>query len=107
MSITSIASHEKNLKALSDFRRSARKMNPTRRHRPAIWECMLGTVYARNAAGKVEYFDYDYVAAVAHVGPYVDARVSRVTRGYYDLQGTEIPAGKLVWFVIDNPTEVL
>jgi hypothetical protein len=90
-----------NLKALNAFRASAKKAAPTKRHRPALWENMLGTVYARNAAGKVEYFDYDWQRAIEFIGPYSDVRVSRIKRGgYYDLSGTELPSGKLVWFVV-------
>lgn len=56
-------------------------LKPTRAHRPALWECMLGTVYAMNAAGEARYFDYDYEAAQAFAGvdqPGADPRVARV-----------------------------
>ena len=43
-----------------------RKMKPTLKHRPAIWEAILGTVYAMNDAGETKYFDYDWNAAKAH-----------------------------------------
>ena len=46
----------------------ARKMRPTLNHRPAIWECMLGTVYAMNEEGVTEYFDYDWDDAKQHAG---------------------------------------
>lgn len=42
---------------------SAPKKKPTQNHRPAIWENMLGTVYAMNEEGETKYFDYDYQAA--------------------------------------------
>jgi len=45
-----------------------RHMKPTPSHRPAIWECMLGTVYALNDKGKVRYFDFDYDAAKEFAG---------------------------------------
>lgn len=45
--------------------RKARKMKPTKKHRPAVWECILGTVHARDDSGQVRYFDYDYDAAFA------------------------------------------
>ncbi len=45
-----------------------RKMKPTKKHRPAIWECMLGTVYAMNDEGVIEYFDYKYDEAIAFSG---------------------------------------
>jgi hypothetical protein len=55
---------------------------PTRNHRPAVWECMLGTVYALNDAGECRYFDYDHAAALAFAGVDVkaDNRSHRVTR---------------------------
>jgi hypothetical protein len=42
----------------------ARRMKPTLKHRPAIWENMLGTVYAMNDEGEVRYFDYNFAAAI-------------------------------------------
>ena len=61
---------------------SAPKKRPTLRHRPAIWECMLGTVYAMNDAGETRYFDYDYEAALEHAGfsPERDPRWYRISR---------------------------
>jgi hypothetical protein len=57
----------------------ARK-RPTRKHRPAVWENMLGTVYALDDDGHVKYFDYDYEAALAFAGvrPDRDLRTYRV-----------------------------
>jgi len=68
---------------------------------------MLGTVYARSlATGAVEYFDYDYAQAIAHIGAHEDVRVHRLSKdGYYDLSGTEIPRGKLVWFARAERTQ--
>ena len=57
------------------------KAAPTKKHVPAIWECMLGTVYAMNTAGEARYFDYDYDAAKQWAGvdqPGVDLRLARV-----------------------------
>jgi hypothetical protein len=68
---------EKNLNALSAFRASAKKAKPTKQHRPGLWENMLGTVYARNPQGKVEYFDYDWADAIAFIGPVEDIRCAR------------------------------
>lgn len=54
---------------------------PTKSHRPAVWECMLGTVYALNAEGECRYFDYDHEAALAFSGvtlPGAEPRVARV-----------------------------
>jgi len=75
--------------ALNAFRAAAKKAKPTRQHRQALWECMLGTVYACNAKGKVEYFDYDYAKAIAFIGPFEDVRCHR-------------EAGKWVWWVKDK-----
>ena len=41
---------------------------PTKAHRPAIWEVMLGTVCALSPAGEARCFDYDFEAAKAHAG---------------------------------------
>lgn len=56
---------------------------PTRKHRAAIWENMLGTVYAMNPKGKVKYFDYDYAGAVAwaEITAASDVRRGRYTWG--------------------------
>lgn len=45
-----------------------REMKPTMKHRPALWECMLGTVYAMNADREIEYFDYDWERAIEFAG---------------------------------------
>jgi len=58
----------------------ARKMRPTQKHRPAIWECMLGTVYARNAAGEVRYFDYKWDDARAFAGVDLEGADPRLHR---------------------------
>lgn len=46
----------------------ARKAKPTKDHRPAIWESLLGTVEARSPEGITRYFDYDWEAARAFAG---------------------------------------
>lgn len=63
---------------------SCRKMKPTLAHRPALWENMLGTVFALNAEGKCHYFDYDLEAAYEFAGLDIrnesgDNRVFKVT----------------------------
>lgn len=51
----------------SPFAGGERKPSVTLKHRPLVWECMLGTVYARDPkTGKVLYCDYDYSKAHAH-----------------------------------------
>ncbi len=59
-----------------------RKLAPTLQHRPAIWECMLGTVYAMSPSGEVRYFDYDHDAAVefAEISADSDPRIARPNR---------------------------
>lgn len=52
--------------------RQGRRMRPTLNHRPAVWECLLGTVYAMNDAGEVRYFDFDYDAANEFAGVTAD-----------------------------------
>ena len=59
----------------------------TIKHRPLIWECMLGTVYAmdwttKDINAKGEYFDYDYTKAHHHakVAQCTDLRVCRVKK---------------------------
>jgi hypothetical protein len=49
-----------------------RSMKPTGQHRPAVWENMLGTVFAMNDDHKVQYFDYDHESALAFAGVTAD-----------------------------------
>lgn len=68
---------------------------PTRAHRPAVWENMLGTVYAMNDAREVRYFDYDHDGALAFAGVREegrDPRVARATR-LHRAEGRLTPAG--------------
>lgn len=44
------------------------KRRVTKRHRPALWEAMLGTVYAMNDVGDVRYFDYRWRDAIEFAG---------------------------------------
>ena len=72
----------------------ASKAAPTKAHRPAIWECMLGTVYAMSPDGEARYFDYDHTAALQWAqidGPDADLRVARVKvyRNYVRSGATE------------------
>ena len=39
------------------------KKKPTLKHRPAIWENILGTIFASDRKGNSEYFDYNYIEA--------------------------------------------
>lgn len=81
-----------------------RRMKPTEAHRPAIWENMLGTVYARNAAGEVRYCDYRYEEAFAFAGVRAEGADLRVYRyPYREYAGPGVPAsprlGALVLYV--------
>ncbi|NBU16907.1 MAG: hypothetical protein EBS48_07840 [Actinobacteria bacterium] len=58
----------------------ALKAAPTRSHVPALWECLLGTVYARNAQGETRYFDYDHEAALDFSGVRLEGAEPRVAR---------------------------
>lgn len=85
------------------------KKNPTKKHRPAIWENMLGTVYARNDAGETRYFDYDWYAAREFAGVDEEGRDPRVARltdsvrraaGYFGGAGTMAPRdGQVILWV--------
>jgi len=57
--------------------RKARKMKPTRSHRPAVWEMMLGTVQALNDDGEAVYFDYKHDEAFEFSG-YSEDRDPRI-----------------------------
>jgi hypothetical protein len=60
---------------------SARRMKPTRKHRPAIVPGILGTVYGINDDGEARYFDYDREGAEAFAGVTSerDPRYAKVT----------------------------
>jgi hypothetical protein len=80
----------------------AAKKPPTSRHRTAVWECLLGTVYARNDAGEVKYFDYDYPAAMAFAGV-TPERMPRVAKAPYNtLTGARTSSGqkKVALFIL-------
>lgn len=64
---------------------------PTRQHRLAMWEGILGTVNARNAAGITKYFDYNYKAAIKFAGidKAADIRLAKVEQRY-DSEGPKV-----------------
>lgn len=75
----------------------AHKAAPTKGHFPAVWECLLGTVYAQNAQGETRYFDYDHEGALAFAGVHqegADPRVARAPRRF-----TGIRKGQIVLWV--------
>lgn len=75
----------------SPFAGGVPKRSVTQKHRPLVWECMLGTVYARDPIGAVgsknegvEYFDYHYAEAHRHarVKECTDLRICRTKYQY-------------------------
>jgi hypothetical protein len=89
---------------------NSRHMKPTQKHRAAIWECMLGTVYAYDGK-EVKYFDYDHEGALKFAGVTndKDPRTYRTDRfaygkpwGVYDLTGKgDYPSHKkLVLYIL-------
>lgn len=88
---------------------SAKKAKPTKNHRPAVWECMLGTVYALNDKRQVKYFDYDHKAALAFAGvdrEDADLRLHRIGKHemtYSWADNGESPCqGKLVLWISEK-----
>jgi hypothetical protein len=53
----------------------------TKKHIPLCWECILGTVYAKNVNGAVKYFDYNYDNAINFMS----------LNNYYDLRLCKCP----------------
>ena len=66
---------------------------PTLQHRPAVWECMLGTVYALNDEGECRYFDYDHEGALAFAGVAGDIDV-RLHKGTVDRSCGYVRSGR-------------
>jgi len=86
------------------FCESARKMPATLKHRPAVWECFLGTVYAFDGE-RVEYFGYNYVAALEFAGltKEVDPRwAKKIRRARYTTgsEGQEPRLGQWILWVL-------
>jgi len=85
----------------------APRRKPTRGHRPAIWEVMLGTVYAMNDAGEIKSFGRNYEEAIAFSGAAEegrDPRLHKLKNKIRPTQGDEtIPAGKLVYWIRKEP----
>jgi len=84
----------------------ARKQRPTKKHRRAVWENMLGTVYAMNDQGETRYFDYDWDGALAWAGV-TDDRDPRLyretTRHWTDHFTSPTPrVGQLVLWITEQ-----
>ena len=87
------------------YPKGTREIKPTRKHRPAIWESVLGTVYAYNGKDPVQYFDYDWDSAhrYAGVSPDRDPRVFKITRSmkYVRYPGSVTPpTGQLILWIL-------
>jgi hypothetical protein len=65
--------------------KGARAMKPTMKHRPAMWECMLGTVYASNGT-EVKYFDYRWEEAREFAGVDAEGADPRAARAQFATQ---------------------
>ena len=71
----------------------AHKAAPTKKHVPALWESLLGTVNAQNALGETRYFDYDYEAAKAWAGldqEGADIRLARAKHRMPDIRARQL-----------------
>jgi hypothetical protein len=86
----------------------AHKKEPSKKHRAAMWEAMLGTVRARNKKGATKTFDYDWEGAAKFSGADIgkDNRVYRYSKNRHGNISTsrdwEGPSnGKLVLWVKD------
>lgn len=107
MSHSNGKSRDQEYAALHLVRSNAKKAKPTQKHRPAIWENMLGTLYAMNDRGQVKYFDYAYFDAVEFAGitkenvPTLDIRVERNSHSMnYGYEYMMPRKGQLVWYVL-------
>lgn len=79
-------------------------MYPTQKHRPAVWEMILGTVNAMNDQGEIKYFDYNYKEALAFAGvsKKTDVRIAKTRERYYfpyDSVTKNICKGQIVLWV--------
>jgi hypothetical protein len=83
----------------------ARKMKPTLKHRAAIWECMLGTVYASSPQGEIKYFDYDWDAARTFAGADQEGTDPRVWKaaGRGGSEGEGYRKGQPVLWLLRTP----
>jgi len=78
---------------------------PTSKYRPAIWENMLGTVFAMNDARKIKYFGYRHDEAKAFAGVLEDGRDCRVAEWkgvVYDSEGNLPRRGQRVLWCIEK-----
>jgi hypothetical protein len=74
---------------------------PTKAHRKAIWESMLGAVYAQNDEGEIKYFDYDWAGARAFAGVEEQGRDPRIFKNKTAYNGTNCPSiGQPVLYVV-------
>lgn len=91
------------------------KKPPTQKHRPVLTMGILGTVYAINPAGRMQYFDYDWAGALVYAGVEavtaqefreLDLRVSKPKSPRYlpghDMWHPELKIDRLAYWVRDG-----
>jgi hypothetical protein len=90
----------------SPFAGAARKP-VTKKHQLAIWENMLGTVYARSPRGEVRYFDYkwDEAREFAEIKSGDDLRLDRAKRVSYTGDTRNPRFGQICLFVKREPSD--
>lgn len=74
-----------NENASKPFYGAPKKSSYTKKHRPLVWEGMLGTVYAlKHGHEEPKYFHYDYEDAHKHAETenHTDLRVAKVKDSY-------------------------
>ena len=85
---------------------NVRRMKPTQKHRRAIWEGILGTVYAQNPQGEIKYFDYkwDEAKTFAGIENGRDYRTWKYETSHFRYPGSpDYPRkNQLVLFIIDG-----
>lgn len=71
-------------KKMSAFEGGRATAGITQKHKPLIWEAMLGTVNARSPEGHIKNFDYDYEGAHAHAQSqgHSDLRIAKAPQTY-------------------------
>jgi len=78
------------------------KKPPTQKHRPALWEAMLGTVYAYDGR-EVKYFDYDWERAIKFAKVPTDGTDCRLAKKKRNVTYTgsldEPSVGKLILWI--------
>jgi len=88
--------------------KGVRRMPPSKKHRPALWENILGTLYAYNGEA-VQYFDFDWLGAqdYAGVNDDCDPRLYKAKRRARWPGNCTPPSNQLVlWILKDKATPI-